>query len=288
MGGTTAFTAYQNPSLRWQQLRSAALEIQSEIWTFRCRAGKYRSSGSGGQYNRSDELIFHAHLQSVINRILEGTDLKKTAFYGKAREQYAKHGQHNMDESRKSRPTGDNHHSPLQPAEYIALRLRQERAFYRRRLPVYGTKHSVSQAVLIGGSLAQSVLAFFDMTLWAGLVSAVGAAVTAWMAFTSTAEKMERYSNTMNALDNLEMWWDALPQVEQQSVSNIDYLIGTCEQIIQMERLSWYATTIDVKQANGGEMGVGADGVGAAGAERRSILPWNSERNYRVSPTEQY
>ncbi len=31
----TSFVAYCNPSLRWQQLRSSALEIESEIWMFR-------------------------------------------------------------------------------------------------------------------------------------------------------------------------------------------------------------------------------------------------------------
>ena len=73
---------------------------------------------------------------------------------------------------------------------------------------------------------------------------------------------MERYSNTMNALDNLELYWDSLPQVEQQSVANIDYLITMCEKIIQTERNGWYASSIDVKKTAEGFTSEGNKGKG--------------------------
>jgi len=56
----------------------------------------------------------------------------------------------------------------------------------------------------------QSVLAYMELSSWAALVSSVAASVVAWMSFTCTAEKMERYSSTLNALDNLVMWTSCL------------------------------------------------------------------------------
>ena len=149
-GATTAFVTNQNPALRWQQLRSAWLEIQADIWMFRTRAVKYREASKAREYNRPENVKFHDTLKNVRDRVLESTDLKKTTFYGKSKEMYARHGQHATNEQTK--PEGDNHHSPLQPEDYIELRLKAEANFYKRRIPSYGRLIYLSQVVLIGGA----------------------------------------------------------------------------------------------------------------------------------------
>jgi hypothetical protein len=40
-----SYVTFANPAVKWQQLRMAANTIESNIWTFRTRAGTYRSNG---------------------------------------------------------------------------------------------------------------------------------------------------------------------------------------------------------------------------------------------------
>ncbi len=213
----------------------------------RTRAGKYRDQTLG----RNDESRFRLSLNSIQDKILESADLKKTDFYGKSMEQCAKHFQHTSVKARRSVGGGDNFHSPVQPNQYVEWRLKNENRFYAKRIPVYGLYSRASQAIIIGGSLVQSVLAFTDTSGWAPLISSFVAAVSAWMIFGGTNDKMERYSNTLHTLGALETWWRTMPNVEQQSVFNIDKLIVTCEDIIKSERQAWFATAVDLKTSYG-------------------------------------
>ena len=211
----TSFNSYANPSLRWQQLRAASLEIKSEIWQFRTRSGKYRGEGKGElQYSRAEEAVLRSLLKSVQERVLESADLKKTGFYGKDDKSYAKHHQYSSDNKRLSKMykesalgSVDNHHSPLQPNDYIEKRLLVESKFYQSRIPRYGRSSNLSHFILICGALSQSALAYFHNSTWAALVGSCVAAIGAWMIFGGTKEKLERYSNTRNALDTLVLWW---------------------------------------------------------------------------------
>ena len=247
----TAYQTYHNPALRWQQLRAAALEIQSEIWVFRTRSGKYRASDE-----RKNELAFRNALTFVQDRILESADLKKTNFYGTEMDSFAKHNQHYAKPgqlSRKHVDGCDNHHSPQDPESYIRKRLKAESKFYADRIPRYNAYSSISQSILILGSLSQSALAYTDQSSWAALVSSIVAGVGSWMIFGGTRDKMERYSNTFHTLKALELWWRSLPHVEQQSVANIDHLISSSEEILKAERCAWFATAVDIQTGNAGQ-----------------------------------
>ena len=91
--GTTvaSYVTYTNPAVKWQQLRTAALSIESNIWTFRTRSGPYRTTGEG--FDQSAEKMLSEMLKDIKEKVLEGADIKNTSFYARVKSQN-KHGQH--------------------------------------------------------------------------------------------------------------------------------------------------------------------------------------------------
>jgi hypothetical protein len=73
-----AFVTFTNPSIKWEQLRTAALDIESNIWMFRTRASIYRDTDESGQL--SDKLLGDI-LQEIKASVLEAADVKNTSFY---------------------------------------------------------------------------------------------------------------------------------------------------------------------------------------------------------------
>ena len=122
---STSYVSFQNPQLRWQQLRAAAREIESEIFVFRTRTNKYRAILKGQlSFTRNDEVIFQEHLKSIQDRVLESADLKKTIFFSFDKTKQYKHGQHRgaawQKKAAAKNVEEDDHHSPLQPLDYVS------------------------------------------------------------------------------------------------------------------------------------------------------------------------
>jgi hypothetical protein len=72
------YTSFMNPAARWHHLRSSALTLESEIWQFRTRTGKYRQNDLD---TRLVETSFKTSIKDVENSMLSGGDLKRTKFY---------------------------------------------------------------------------------------------------------------------------------------------------------------------------------------------------------------
>ena len=85
------FVAYTNPIVKWQQLRVAALTIESNIWMFRTRAGAYRTTGE--EFDLSSEQLLADSLRAIKAGVLEGADIKSTSFFSRS-VSHNKHGQH--------------------------------------------------------------------------------------------------------------------------------------------------------------------------------------------------
>ena len=137
----------------------------------------------------------------------------------------------------------DRHHEPLQPSVYLRFRVDAAIAFYRQKIPKYNYIRSVSQTIVILGSIGSGIVAFFNVSTWSVLISSIAAAVAAFMQFHGTNKKINRYSATVHALTDMKCWWDSLPSIDRSVVSNIDSLILSCENIIRKECESWKSTT---------------------------------------------
>lgn len=85
-----AYISFMNPVLRWQSLRVAALNLESNIWLFRTRAGPFRSDDAD---DKKAEKLLAETVKNIKADILEGADVKSTAFFGRAKTRNL-HGQH--------------------------------------------------------------------------------------------------------------------------------------------------------------------------------------------------
>ena len=247
------FTSYMNPATRWHVLRSSALNLESEIWGFRTRTGKY--SEDRLSVARGSEMTFQESLKDVMQETLQSGDLRRTPFYSKPPSNWAGHGQYENRGccaccfNRNSKNTIvpslmiDNHHSPLKPAEFISFRLLPALKFYQSRLPSYARSRSFATTFMIFGSLSTCVMSFIGLSTWVSVVSAITSAIVAWTEFAGTEKKLDRYSNTVSSLELIQMWWDALPEVERLASKSIDFLVESVENQIRNEHQGWRATS---------------------------------------------
>jgi len=141
----------------------------------------------------------------------------------------------------------DDHHSPVNPAEYLELRVTPLLSFYQRRLPWYERKRTCTEVFSIIAGLAGTMLAAISFETWAPILVAVSAALTAWHEFQSTRGKLTRYSDVLHGISRVTLWWDALTDVDKASQSHIDTLISSCEDLFATEYQAWLNTSLESK-----------------------------------------
>jgi len=75
---TGAITIY-NPGTRWQQLRGAALALESEIWRFRTRSGSYSGSGHMDSDSEAAEVMLERYVEDLARHVLESGNMAETS-----------------------------------------------------------------------------------------------------------------------------------------------------------------------------------------------------------------
>ena len=93
-----AYVAFVNPAVRWQQLRAAAVTIESNVWMFRTRTGNYRASSPGDYDDNIAEGQLQQTVQDVKVGVLDGADIKNSAFFGRSKT-FNEHQQHEVGEA---------------------------------------------------------------------------------------------------------------------------------------------------------------------------------------------
>ena len=89
-----SLTAYMNPAARWHHLKTSALALESEIWGFRTRTGKYRENRISAA--RSAEHEFQKTIKGMEQDMLQSGDLRRTVFFSKPASYWDRHGQHGV------------------------------------------------------------------------------------------------------------------------------------------------------------------------------------------------
>jgi hypothetical protein len=141
----------------------------------------------------------------------------------------------------------DSHYEPVQPDQYIRFRVAKALEFYKARIPKCNQVKNVSQVLLVLGSIGSGVLAIAYLPILATILSILTAAITAYLEFSGTNSKINRYSFTVHALQELIMWWTTLSQIDRNVVANIDRLVLTCEELLQREQQAWRSTSQTVR-----------------------------------------
>jgi len=269
----TAIMAFTNPVTRWHQLRDVVAKMESALWHFRTRTGEFTI------HDDSDTRAILALKDQVLkcrDQIASAADVQETSFYQIYPASVFRHDQRSgkVVQAAASKPAGkrispanaamqaekgmtekviidledpeslnhaypDDHHSPVNPDNYIRLRLYPVMSFYRDRLPRYTRAREVYSLLLLLGSSLGAVLAFVGYASQVAIITAVTSGITAWTEFVSTARKISRYNASIVAIENHCLWWDSLSLVEKASPINVQALTHIGESIINAERSSW-------------------------------------------------
>ena len=116
--------------------------------------------------------------------------------------------------------------------------------FYRSRIPVYNTTLLIYRAVILVMGVACAALSRYQEVIsLVTLVSAAASILTSWTEFSDIARKVERYSSTVVALENVLALWDSLDDVQRSAKANINNLIRSCETEITHEQTAWSSTS---------------------------------------------
>jgi hypothetical protein len=136
----------------------------------------------------------------------------------------------------------DDCHSPVRPAHYVELRLQIMVEKYQREIPWCDKWRVFWEIVLTCCTVASATLSYLDGTSgYVAISSSVAAAVTSWLSHAELVRRIERYSKSVRAIDDLLWWWKSLDDAERAGIANITKLIETGEKILSAERLAWMA-----------------------------------------------
>ena len=91
------------------------------------------------------------------------------------------------------------------------------------------------------------VLAFSNLASWGALTAAVSSLVAAWSKFEVVDKKLQRFSDAIAGLQNVERWWNLLGSVEKANLNKISLLVDNCENIFQNERQGWVTTSMAIQ-----------------------------------------
>merc|ERR1712232_880350 len=142
----------------------------------------------------------------------------------------------------------DDHHTPLDPEQYIQFRVKPAILFYQARLPLYYKKLMLLETLMLAGQVTGMLLSGFGLANWTNLVTAGVVTVTAWRSFSQTDKKLTRYSNTVEKANVIIPWWEQLDAIEKSNSAMIGKLVDDCEQIFQTEWSTWTTTSMRLRQ----------------------------------------
>ena len=167
----------------------------------------------------------------------------------------------------------DDHHSPTAPEVYLRLRVEPMVRFYQARLPSYYRWRSAYEVIAVLGSLGATLLAFLHVDEWVAVLTAVTAMITAWHAFSGTDRKLSRYSNTIDKVQSIMLWWRSLSSTDKALPARIHQLVLACEETFERERESWASTSMTTQlltqAAADGDEGEGEEEEGSGSQKKK-------------------
>ena len=210
--------AFVDPSRRWHHLRGAAVALESEIWKFRTRSGKYAMNHKDETISNGPTMLLAA-LEEVKQHVTKSASIGGTRLFSsfelfgtpssRARHHFT-HGQykgcktegtHGRHAKMRPQRTGvrrscfpchrkmfktlpgeelDDHHSPINAEKYIRFRVEPVCRFYQARLPRYHRFKTFTTYFLVLGSLSGTLMSFLNVEKWTAMVAAMTGLITAW------------------------------------------------------------------------------------------------------------
>ena len=212
--------------VRWRQLRSCAGGLKSITWAYRARITPFEPDALHPNADDDQaEQVLSAVLVEWRQGLAGGASLNNTTLRKRFPEWVFKHNQREpKDDSclqrwRKSflltccchryqrKPKADRSHphapvlgstkvddyySPINPEDYIELRLKPAIAFYQKRVPTNTHLRTAIKLSLLTATVASSFLARYKLTHMVTIVTAFSSMIIAYSEFADADRKAER------------------------------------------------------------------------------------------------
>jgi predicted Rossmann-fold nucleotide-binding protein len=207
---------------KWLLLRAAAETVKREIFRYRVRAGAYRDAGAR-------EAVLAQNVENITRRLVR-SEVNTSAL--------APYEGPIPPRGSTSETDGDAL-ARLTPPRYVAERLMDQLAFYRRRAAKLERQLTALQwSILLLGGVA-TFLAAIGLDLWLALITTLVTAISGFLGHRQVEGRLMMYNQTATDLENVRGWWIALPAEEQGDARNVDKLVDCVESLLGSELGGW-------------------------------------------------
>lgn len=207
---------------KWLLLRAAAETVKREIFRYRVRAGAYRDAGAR-------ETVRAQNVEDITRRLAR-SEVNTSAL--------APYEGPIPPRGLTSDADGDAL-ARLTPQRYVAERLIDQLAYYRRRAVKLDWQLTALQwSILLLGGVA-TFLAAIGLDLWLALITTIVAAISGFLGHRQVEGRLMTYNQTATDLENVRGWWIALSAEEQGDARNVDKLVDCVESLLGSELGGW-------------------------------------------------
>ena len=223
---------------KWLLLRAGAEAIKREIYRYRTRAGDYKEvfgpapvepGATPAPLGPTPDQVLAQRVEDITRRAMRTEVNSSSLLPYDGRRGFPPYVSEN----------GDDGFSVLSPDRYVQVRLADQLKFYKNRAVKHEKKlKAIQWAIFIIGGLG-TLLAAVNQQVWIALTTAVAAALTTYLSYQQTESTLTKYNQAFTDLENVKLWWSALPADEQAKQESVDALVDHTEKVLQSELDGW-------------------------------------------------
>jgi len=216
---------------KWVNLRTAAETLKSEIYQFRTTVGKYspKPISDNQPITKPEDVLFN-QIQTISTQLM-GTEVALSSL-----RKYEGKIPPTMFGADKSQDDG---YSTLTSDNYVNARLEPQISYYQKRTKkMYRNLMVLQILILIGGGVG-TFIAAIGLELWVALTATFVSVFTIYLQYNQIENTLIKYNQSLNGLNNIQVWWASLTDNERNDIKNRDKLVNATEQILMMEHQVW-------------------------------------------------
>jgi hypothetical protein len=213
---------------KWLLLRFYAEQIKKDIYAYRVLSALRQSQ----ETDLPDQAAELAASLGSINRRLMRTEVNESALSPYTGP---------VPPTRYAASSSDDGLRPLDPEEYLRIRVSSQLDFYSSRANRLERQLRPRQwLILIFGAVGSLLAALGGaFQFWVPLSVSIVSALTAYLEYQQVEQNIIKYNQAMAKLWNLTDWWTALSAHEKTDPLNIVRLVEDAERVMQSEHLGW-------------------------------------------------
>ena len=229
VAGLVAFDGVAASSRRWVIIRAACESIKREIFVWRTRSGVYSAAAVAANPHApadATELLVD-RVASVEAQLMGSVVSASTVFVTVPDDHVA------ADEY-------DDGLSRLDASRYLAIRLDDQVAYFRKKIGKLQPHRRAYQVAAIVAGAAGSILATAGQTIWMPVAFAIGAALGAYAKQRQLDTSIMGFSHAAAALTEIRTRWDARP-ASRHTRAGFEQLVADVETALELEQGNWSA-----------------------------------------------